>query len=147
MATTKIGCKLSAGFTLVELMIVIVIMAVLTLIIYPSYANNTRKAKRSDAYCNSYTEQFGGAISADASETRCSGLGLNAGNAEAINSELDLYSLKITCAENCMTYQIDAIAQGSQLKDTNCKTFTYSSRGAKTSTDASSQDSTETCWR
>lgn len=37
------------GFTLIELMIVVLIMAVLTIIAYPSYQDYLRKSRRSDA--------------------------------------------------------------------------------------------------
>lgn len=155
--------KVTNGFTLIELLIALAIISVLALMLYPNYTSSTRKAKRSDAiksiqqisnrlekfmtYCNTYTEQFGGAISENASHARCSGLGINTINDLNINSENNYYSLKITCADNCMTYQVDATAQGGQLKDSNCQIFTYSSRGLKTSTNASGQASVDACWK
>lgn len=40
--------KKSAGFTLVELMIVVAIIGIIAAIAYPSYQDQVRKAKRSD---------------------------------------------------------------------------------------------------
>ena len=41
--------KKNRGFTLVELMVVVAIVAVLAAIVYPSYQNHLRKARRADA--------------------------------------------------------------------------------------------------
>jgi type IV pilus assembly protein PilE len=52
----KIGCamntflrKQAKGFTVIELMIVLVIVAILVALAYPSYINYVRKAKRGEA--------------------------------------------------------------------------------------------------
>ena len=52
----KIGCAMNkffakrvAGFTVIELMIVLIIVAILVALAYPSYINYVRKAKRGEA--------------------------------------------------------------------------------------------------
>ncbi len=75
----------SQGFTLVELMVTVVILAIVVGIAYPSYRNYTIQTRRADAQigltrianlqekffsaCNRYTTTLGGAVGA------CSGLG------------------------------------------------------------------------
>jgi len=50
MSVTRImPTKPSDGFTLIELMIVVVIVGVLTLVAYPAYKDSTRKANRAEA--------------------------------------------------------------------------------------------------
>jgi len=50
MSVTRImPTKPSHGFTLIELMIVVVIVGVLTLVAYPAYQDSTRKANRAEA--------------------------------------------------------------------------------------------------
>lgn len=41
--------RTQAGFTLIEAMIVVVVMAVLTIVAYPSYQNYLKKSRRADA--------------------------------------------------------------------------------------------------
>ena len=46
---TILNCKSQQGFTLIELMIVIVIIAILVAIAFPSYQDSVRKSRRADA--------------------------------------------------------------------------------------------------
>ena len=48
-AKMKTSAKKSSGFTIVELMIVIMIVAILVSLAYPSYVGYVRKAKRGEA--------------------------------------------------------------------------------------------------
>ena len=44
------GSRANGGFTLIELMIVVVIVAILAAIAYPSYQQHVRETKRADAH-------------------------------------------------------------------------------------------------
>jgi len=99
------------GVTLLELLIVIVLISVMAAILYPNFSSNARKAKRSVAlksvqevsnrlekymtYCNAYTTEFGGNISADSSGDKCTGLGMSVTNTTTLLSDLDVYNINI----------------------------------------------------
>ncbi len=48
MTNTGVGCRIQNGFTLIELMIVVVVVAVLSSLAYPSYQEFVAKAKRTE---------------------------------------------------------------------------------------------------
>jgi hypothetical protein len=52
-----------------------------------------------------------------------------------------------TTAGSPATWTVTATAVLDQLKDTSCRTFTVTSAGLQTSADASSVDTTSTCWK
>lgn len=49
MATFSIGCRRSQGFTLLELMIVVAVVAILAAVAYPSYRDSVLKGRRAEA--------------------------------------------------------------------------------------------------
>lgn len=112
--------KATAGFTLIEVMIVVVIVAILAAIALPSYQNYIQKSRRVDAretlmriatlqerhfFQNSkYSEveaDFGGTTSPEG-----------------------WYKIDIKCSDSCAGYTVTATATGAQVKDTQCKVFT-----------------------
>ncbi len=159
----KLIKKYSSGFTLIELMIVVAIVGILASISYPSYTKYVQKSKRTDAMVKVmqiaqqqekfYSQNLKYAFN---EETL---FGLAAGT--AVNSENDLYSMDVvgvckntsgtvitcTAATACAAYTVTATAKasGSQTHDTNCKIFSLTNVGVKTSTDSSSSASTG-CW-
>ena len=122
----------NSGFTLVELMIVVVIIAILAGIAYPSYKNYTIKSKRSDAY-NALTE------AATDQEKFYSQNMRFATSMKALNSLHGLSSTTRTSPEGYYsittsggtTYTLTATAQGDQINDTACLTITLTSSGVK----------------
>lgn len=140
------------GFTLIELMITVAIVAILASIAYPSYQDQVRKSRRSDGISKMldvaqrqeryYTQHQ--KYTSDASGN------LNYG-VNPIPSDEGYYTVSTT-AGNCpsgaagCTFTVTATAVGSQLKDTNCRSFTINDRGVRSAKNSGGTDSTTTCY-
>jgi type IV pilus assembly protein PilE len=135
--------KKSAGFSLFELLVVVVILTVLLAISVPAYQGYVQQARRADAHTalldiaareerfvaqnNTYTTEVSAAA----------GLGLG-----RTTSPDGYYNMSVAaCAggniANC--YVITATGVGSQANDAACTTITYDSAGTKSGT-------TDDCW-
>jgi type IV pilus assembly protein PilE len=136
----------SRGFTLIEMMIVVVVIGILAAIAYPSYQEYVSRARRADAQTallelaqfmeRTYTAN-GRYLAAD-------------GTAPAlpfIESPKDgtskYYDLGFVGAPTASSYTLRAVPKGSMVNDT-CGTLTLSNTGAKGQ--AAGAD-LATCWR
>ncbi len=141
------------GFTLTEVLVVVAIISILTLIAYPTYQDQLRKTRRSDAktaltdianreekfFSNTSSPHYTATITGDFSGA--TGLGYTSNL-----SQSGYYTLSIAAGAtgNLTTSFIvtaTPVAGGAQAGDTKCTTLTISSTGAKGSTPAGSS-----CW-
>jgi len=138
----KVSRANSSGFTLIELMIVVVIIAILAGVAYPSYKNYTVKSKRSDAYAaltEAATDQEKFYSQTMRFATSMKALNSLTGSASTTRMSPDGY-YSITTSGGT-TYTITATAQGAQAAaDSSCATITLTSSGAKSGT------SGKDCW-
>jgi len=140
--------KINSGFTLLELMIVVVIVGVLAAIAYPSYQESIAKSRRADArialialagamerhftendhYCDAAT---GGADVANCG----SATGTDTGAPSIMNSTVPLdggtayYNLTIS-AVSASTFTLTATRTGAAAGDA-CGDFTYTNTGVQ----------------
>jgi type IV pilus assembly protein PilE len=151
----SIGMKkvsLNAGFTLIELMVVLAIMAILTMVAYPGYQESIRKTRRSDgisaalriqvaqekfrANCAFYAQTLGGA-------NTC---GANAGASTVVaDSDSGEGFYAMTILANSATgnaYTIVADPQNAQLSDTACDPMTI----AFSAGDPNGDKQPAACW-
>jgi type IV pilus assembly protein PilE len=145
--TMQLHAKLSQkqqGFTLIELMIVVIVMGILSAFAFPAFMDSVRKSNRADATqaltrATANQERFfaaSGTYTADVTD-----LGLPADGA----SEQGLYTISLAAGATGIgsSYVVTATAVPGlrQAEDTGCTVFSISSLGVQTPNPASSR-----CW-
>ncbi|MDW3094947.1 MAG: type IV pilin protein [Gammaproteobacteria bacterium] len=144
--------KFNQGFTLIELMIVIVIVGILASIALPAYTEQMRKGRRSDGMAallqvaqaqeRFFTRNF--SYSNDINTEL--GFGAN-----PYVSEEGFYNIAIAIPGACVSGAVNscftatATAIGGQSGDAKCSTMTINNRGEKTSANGGT-DTTGQCW-
>lgn len=129
------------GFTLIELVVVVLIVGILASIAYPIYTDQVRKGRRADAKAALVTaqQQIERCYTSTLDYTKCS-LGSS-------TSENGFYSIAFATspARTASTYVLVATAENVQTSDTDCAKFTLSNAGerkAYTSGDVENPN----CW-
>jgi type IV pilus assembly protein PilE len=142
-----------SGFTLIELVITMVIVAILASIAIPSYSTYILKSHRTEARTAlldiaSLEERY---FSANNIYTKTpSDLGYTGAAGTAFNVGSNYYNILVNKTDpqaptallpagTPATYTMTATAINSQAKDTSCATFTLDSTGKQTATSAN-------CW-
>ena len=132
--------KQQLGFTLIELMIVLVVLAVLTAIAYPSYTNQVLKSRRADgiAALNRAAMQMEACRSDNASYATCDNAIHNT------TSDDGFYLITAPASATATAYSFEATPQGVQTSDVQCTKLTLDSLGTRGHT--GSAPSADTCW-
>ena len=120
--------RYTRGFTMVELVIVVLVIGILSAIAYPAFQESIQKSRRSDgktallaiqleqekfrANCTSYATDLDGA-----------GTCISAALTYPTTSPDSFYNLSITAA-NATSYTLNAAATGHQSGDSDCTPMT-----------------------
>lgn len=146
MLKLKIHIKTSLGFTLIELMIVIVVISILATIAYPSYQQYIIRGKRAEARAalidtaarlERYYSDNNQYSSIDNSLN-------NIYSATTKKTENDYYTISATISDPYQKYTLKATPT---FTDKECHIFTYENNGKRGNKDSSgSAITTDKCW-
>src|SRR6516162_8447855 len=140
--------KHNSGFTLVELMVTVAIVALIASIALPGYGNFTRRANRTDA---TRTMQFASQALERCYSRRFTYLGCNVNgtvmnNGSTMQTPNLFYTIRFTIPD-AQDYTLTAVpVQAPQTGDSQCVQLTISSTGAQAARDSHGANTTRACW-
>lgn len=131
------------GFSLIELMIVVAIVAIISAIAIPSYRNNVLKSNRAEGMEALLQVAQNQEVLYSQTNRYSTNAQPFAPTAVSVNSEDDLYTVTVAngaCGNNSC-FIATATAQGAQAGDADCLTLSIDNLGNRTSTP------TNNCWQ
>jgi type IV pilus assembly protein PilE len=133
----------NAGFTLIELVITVAIVALLVAIAVPSYQESVRKSNRkAAAACLLEQAQFAERFYT----TSLTYVGVPAPAGGCVTDLTPRYTFGFVGTPTATAYQLQATAVGPQLDDVKCLNLGINQAGAKTVSGSNSADPNQ-CWR
>jgi type IV pilus assembly protein PilE len=138
---------LAKGFTLIELMVTVGIVAILATIAMASYSSQVQKSRRTDARSTvmdlaGREEKLFSTVNAYSGAPSDLGYGA-VGAIFPITVGSGYYQVNVTVANPPVSFLITATAIGSQAADTKCTTLSVDQLGTQTSTGT---ETAATCW-
>jgi len=148
------------GFTLIELMVVVVIATILVSLAVPSYMNSVRQGRRTEAKTTlldvagreeSYFSTNGSQYTATAANLGFNAFGVPFGSGYytltvCSPAAAACGGLAIPNPPAAPSYQVVATATGSQVNDTQCLQFGVDSTGQQYATGTAGAVNTAYCW-
>jgi type IV pilus assembly protein PilE len=138
-----------SGFTLVELMITVVILAIIVGIAVPSYQAQIRKARRTDARnamldIAAREERY--LSIANSYSAAATDVGYTGAWPQAVSN--NYYNVTVAAPPLAVppSFLITATAINAQTADLPCQTFTLDQIGTQTAKDSANVDNSTVCW-
>jgi type IV pilus assembly protein PilE len=143
----------SGGFTLIELMITVVVLAIIVGIAMPAYTQQIHKSRRTDAR-NALLDLAGREERFLSIQGAYSQVPTDVGYTGAWPQVImnGYYSVQVFSPDPAAvnpgnpSFIIKATAVGLQASDTDCATFTVNQVGVQTAQNSANVDNTPTCW-
>lgn len=141
--------RAAPGFTLVELMIVVVIVGILAAVAYPSYQEHVRKSRRADcatvivSLANAMERRYSTSTPASYLAATQIPAGFNTCPTNPVAGGA-FYNITMPVA-TATTFEIRATPAGAQTGD-KCGTLTLTHAGVKSVVGATGGMTAQTCW-
>ncbi len=134
------------GFTLIELMMVLVILAILTVIAVPAYTSQILSSRRDEGstvllQAAAKQEQF--YLDNGVYTTNMTNLGYAAN--PALSPE-GFYEISAATANTGQAFSLTATRKAAQTSDAECGDLTFNSFGVKSAINATDPDPGKNCW-